>query len=135
MVMAYWGIEVDEPSLHECCQSTVSGTRAEDAVDCARQYGFSAEHRRNNEMDALAQWLEKGVFPIVLLNMFPIDALWRMHAVVVIGAGEDSVHFLDPVGGERVTSHLAFEQAWRMNLGRAVIIAPAKPGAAEAGDG
>lgn len=131
MVMAYWGVETDETTLRACCRTTVSGTRADDAVDCVRQHGFIAEHRRFGEVDALARWLDAGLIPIVLLNLFPIDAFWCMHAVVVIGVDQEAVTFLDPARGERSTSRPAFEQAWQMNLGRALIVALVEVNAVE----
>jgi ABC-type bacteriocin/lantibiotic exporter with double-glycine peptidase domain len=122
MVLAALGRDIDEASLRECCRTTVAGTRADDVVACARQHGFDAEHMREADVTALRRWLAARIFPIVMVNMYPLDAIWRMHAVVVVGFDDAGVHLLDPAGGARTVGATAFDQAWQMNLRRAVLV-------------
>jgi ABC-type bacteriocin/lantibiotic exporter with double-glycine peptidase domain len=127
MVMAYWGIEVDEATLRACCQTDRLGTIAKDAVACARGYGFKAEEIREATWDDLNDWLTEGLYPILLLNLFPLDALWVYHAVIVETITDDRVIYLDPAQGPRTAEASAFEQAWQMNRRRAIIVAPPDP--------
>lgn len=122
MVLAHLGTVVDEAALRECCQTTETGTHADGAVACARRHGFKAEHLRRNEVNDLRRWLADDVYPIALVNMFPLLALWRMHAVVVIGIEADTVYYLDPARGQREDALVSFEQAWTMNLRRAIVM-------------
>lgn len=124
MVMAYWGIEVDEATLRDCCKTDWLGTAAEDAVACARRYGLWAEEVREASWDDLRRWLTDGLYPILLLNLFPLDALWVFHAVVVETVTDELVTYLDPVQGPRTVEVVAFQQAWRMNRRRAIVVAP-----------
>jgi ABC-type bacteriocin/lantibiotic exporter with double-glycine peptidase domain len=129
MVLAHLGTDVDETALQECCRTTTAGTRADDVVACARGHGFDAEHIRGGDLDDLRRWLGSGVAPIAMLNVFPIDYVWRMHAVVVTGIGRDTVRIIDPAHGPRTVGLTAFEQAWQMNLNRAILIsATGSPG-------
>lgn len=125
MVLANMGTVVDETTLRDCCHTTMVGTRADDVVACARSYGFDAQHVREGNLGDLRRWLATGALPVILLNVFPIDLVWRMHAVVVIGIEGNAVQFLDPVHGQRTAELAAFEQAWQMNLNRAILIVPA----------
>jgi ABC-type bacteriocin/lantibiotic exporter with double-glycine peptidase domain len=125
MVLARWGAAFDEDALRACCHTTTVGTRADDVVTCAKSHGFDAEHVRGGDTDNLHRWLASGASPIVLLNMFPIDLIWRMHAVVIIGLEGNTVQFLDPAHGQRSAGLVAFEQAWQMNLSRAILVLPA----------
>jgi ABC-type bacteriocin/lantibiotic exporter with double-glycine peptidase domain len=125
MVLAHWGIIVDEAALRECCRTATVGTRADDVVACAGSYGFDAQHVRDCNLGDLRRWLATDALPIILLNVFPIDLVWRMHAVVVTGLEGNAVQFLDPVQGQRTAELAAFEQAWQMNLNRAILIVPA----------
>lgn len=122
MVLAQLGTVVEESVLRECCGTTERGTQADEVVACAQQYGFTAEQQRGGTLDDLSQWLNNGVYPIVLLNLFPLAALWRMHAVVVIAVDGNEVHYLDPARGQRMDALVAFEQAWLMNLYRAIVV-------------
>lgn len=125
MVLSYYGHDIDEATLRDCCHTTNAGTRADDVASCAKHHGVDADHIRSSNSNALHKWLGTGIFPIVLLNMFPIDLIWRMHAVVIIAIDSRSVHLLDPAQGRRVASVGAFEQAWQMNLNRAIVVTEA----------
>ncbi|MBS1253065.1 MAG: hypothetical protein MAG451_02110 [Anaerolineales bacterium] len=124
MVMAHWGIEVDEATLRECCKTDGLGTVARDAVACTRRYGLRAEELRKATWDDLRRWLADGLYPILLVNLFPLDALWVFHAVVVETVTDELVTYLDPAQGQRIAEVRAFEQAWQMNRRRAIVVAP-----------
>jgi len=120
--MAYWGIEIDEATLCTCCQTDWSGTAAKAAVACVGRLGLKADEVHGATIDNLSGWLGNGIFPIVYLNLFPLDALWVQHAIVVEGVTNEAIAYLDPAQGKRMAHPLAFEQAWQMQKRRAIII-------------
>lgn len=122
MVLAYWGVEVDESELYKCCGSDFLGTTARSAADCASTYGFVTQAIRNAAWSDLEMWLSKNIYPILFVNLFPIDSLWVYHAVIVEAINEETVQFLDPAQGRRQAHLMAFEQAWQMNKQQAILI-------------
>lgn len=122
MVLAYWGLEIDEATLCGCCQTDLSGTAIKAAVACVNRLGFRAVDVREATREDLKSWLSNGVFPILYLNLFPLDALWVQHAVVVEDVTTEVSAYLDPAQGRRMAHLSAFEQAWQMQKGRAILI-------------
>ncbi|NUM43111.1 MAG: C39 family peptidase [Anaerolineales bacterium] len=122
MVLFHWGIESDESMLRLCCKTTQQGTRASEVVACARQYNLSAEELRDVPWQKLQAWLSEGIYPIALLNLYPLHALWVNHAVVLENIHEDMVDYLDPIFGRKSSPRAPFEQAWEMNRKRAILI-------------
>ena len=122
MVLAHSGILVDEATLRAGCKTTESGTRAQDAAACARQYGFEAEEVSNARWQELEEWLAAGIYPIILLNLFPLRLLWVKHAVIAESADQDRVTYLDPIYGRQEAEITVFDQAWAMNRYRAILV-------------
>ena len=122
MVFAHYDIIVDETTLYVCCRTTMQGTRASDAVACARSYGLLADERREVQWNDVRMALSAGIYPIIMLNLFPLAALWVMHAVVLQAFDEQHVHYLDPVYGAKSADIIAFDQAWTMKQRRAIVI-------------
>ena len=94
MVMAYWGIEIDEATLRACCETDRSGTAAKAAVACVGRLGLRTFEVRAATLDDLRGWLGNGIFPIVYLNLFPLDTLWVQHAVVVEDVTGEAIAYL-----------------------------------------
>ena len=88
MMLAQLGTALDEATLRACCLTTTRGTRTDDVVACAQRRGFTAEHHRGTDLDWLKRWLDDGVYPIILLNLFPIDLAWQMnlHRVITVSS-------------------------------------------------
>lgn len=123
MVMAHFGITVaKESDLYECCQTSPIGTHADDAVACARRHQLNANHLRQCQSSDLQSWLSAGLYPIILINTYPLIARWCMHTVVLTGIENDVARFLDPARGERQAPTVAFLQAWQMNANRAILV-------------
>ena len=120
--MAYWGITVDEITLRHCCHTDKLGTTTKATVECARHYGLQATEISNATWTELLGWLAEGIYPIVFVNLFPIDALWSYHAVVVEEVVYETVTLLDPLVGRRQVVTAAFEQAWQLHKRRVVVI-------------
>ena len=123
MVMAHWGFDTDEATLRLYCKTDLLGTSAKDAVACAKHFGFDAIEVRGASFSNLGEWLTKGFYPILLLNLFPLDALWVSHAVVLEHVSDERVVYLDPAQGRRTANLIAFEQAWQMGKNRAILVA------------
>jgi len=122
MVLFHWGIETDESTLRTCCKTTNQGTRASEVVACAQQYGLQVEEIREATWEKLSEWLSEGIYPIALINLFPLHALWINHAVVIEAINEETVTYLDPIFDRKSSPRPQFEQAWEMNRKRAIII-------------
>ena len=123
MLLGYWGIRIEqEADLYDCCRSTVTGTYLDHAVACIQQYGLQAAHLRQCQLIDLQGWLAEGLYPIVLLNMFPLIAKWTMHTVILSIIEGDTVHYLDPARGHRSDQLVAFEQARLMSRQQVILI-------------
>ena len=124
MVLNHWGIIVVEESLRACCQHTNQGTVARHAITCAKSYGLLAEERRRTTWSEMTTFLQQDIYPIMLLNLFPLKAHWVRHAVVLESIENQTIHYLDPIYGHSTAPQSAFDQAWLMNRRRAIIIQP-----------
>jgi predicted double-glycine peptidase len=60
----------------------------------------------------------------VSLNLYPIETRWSFHAVVIKSVSETNVVYLDPLSGNKQANQTAFEQAWQMRRGKALLINP-----------
>lgn len=122
MVMANLGIQVDEATLRTCCQTDPKGTASTAMVLCALSYGLQAFETSNASWSELVHWVEQNVYPIVYLNLFPLDMMWGLHAVIVEAITKDTIVFLDPIVGRRQAAIALFEQAWQMGRQRMMMI-------------
>lgn len=122
MVMANLGIIVDEDALRACCGTDRLGTTAQAAVDCATRHGLQASVDSVATLADLNSYVDRLIYPIVYANMFPLDGLWVLHAVVVEAITHDEITFLDPMVGRRHAPTSVFEQAWQMGRRRTIII-------------
>ncbi len=123
MIMAYYGINFSsEITLAECCKTTTYGTNADEAVACVQSHGLLAQHLQNCGWETLQQWIIAKIYPIVLINTYPLTAKWSTHAVVTTNFEDQIVHYLDPARGPQTASHPSFTQAWQMNRNRIILI-------------
>ena len=120
--MAHLGIQVDEATLRACCETDRKGTTPTATINCALSYGLQAFETSNASWPDLMHWVGQNFYPIVYINLFPLDALWGLHAVIVESITKDKVIFLDPLVGRRQAAIAAFEQAWQMNRRRMIVI-------------
>jgi ATP-binding cassette, subfamily B, bacterial len=122
MVMASLGIQVDEATLRVCCETDPKGTASTATILCALSYGLYAFETSNASWSELVHWIEQNVYPIVYINLFPLDMVWGLHAVVVEAITKDTVIFLDPLVGRRQATLAPFEQAWQMSRQRMIVV-------------
>ena len=120
--MGHLGVQVDEATLRACCATDREGSAPSSTVNCALSYGLQAFEISNASWSELVQWVEQNVYPIVYLNLFPLDMMWGLHAVVVEVITKDTVIFLDPWVGRRQAPIPPFQQAWQMSRQRMIVV-------------
>ena len=122
MVLLGFGQDVPEAELRHLCDCTFVGTEALKAVDAARQLGFPGTTKHNLTLKELATILTDGFFPIVYVEMSPINGMYEPHAFVVTGVNDFSVEVLDPAMGEDILPHSVFEAAWTLRRRLTIIV-------------
>lgn len=122
MVLTAQGRELSEVELRALCDCTFEGTSALKAVDAARQLGFSGSAKHNLSINELSKQVSHGHFPIVFVEMYPIDGIYQVHALVVISVSEFAVQVYDPARGERLISRDIFYLAWKLRRHLTVLI-------------
>lgn len=124
MVLSHQGIEASEDELRLRSRTSLWGTNARDAIACVKSFGLQAEEVREATAENLREWLDHGLFPILLIDLRPIRGEVGRHAIVVEEISEDRVLCLDPLTDRRVLALDVIEQAWRMNHDRVILISP-----------
>lgn len=122
MVFSSFGFEIDETELREACDCTRLGTDALQAIDAARRLGFTRTSKHTLNIDELAELVKGGVYPIVFVNMIPIEGVREYHALVVTGFDKDSIEVFDPAKGPRILHFDVLAAAWKMRHRLAIIV-------------
>ena len=115
MVLGALGIDVDERQLRHLTACSPLGTDAFQLIEVARQFGFPASRKYTlASLAELASLVEAGFFPIVYVDMWPLQGglSGQYHALVVVAVGSESVTVLDPQIGERSMPREDFQTAW-----------------------
>jgi hypothetical protein len=89
MVLMAMGLEIGEAELRERCDCTVFGTDALMAVDAVRALGFGRTRKETSTIAGLMDALALGIYPIVFLNVLPIDGVKGAHAMVLVELEDD----------------------------------------------
>jgi ABC-type bacteriocin/lantibiotic exporter with double-glycine peptidase domain len=122
MVLSSFGLDIDEAELRLRCDCTVFGTDALKSVDTARQLGFNGTAKHTLSLPEIESALSSGHYPIVLVDLRPIDGIRGTHAMVVIGVTASAVNVYDPARGERFISRRTFVAAWMIQNNLAIIV-------------
>ena len=122
MVFSYFNLSVSEAELRAHCDCTIFGADAPYVVDVARQLGFDKTDIQNLSPDELQIILDEGRYPIVYVNLLPIDGREGAHALVALEIEGDAVTVYDPDQGERLLPIGAFFRAWELNGNLAIIV-------------
>jgi len=115
MVLAGFGLEMDEGQLRSLTDCTPLGTDAFRLVEAARQLGFTASRKHTlASIDELAQLLDEGLLPIVYVDLWPVRGgrSGQLHSLVVVQVEHDNVMVLDPLLGENNLTREEFQAAW-----------------------
>jgi hypothetical protein len=123
MVLGSFGLEITESELRARCDCTpFNGTNALQAVDAAKSLGFIGTTKHNLSLEELRELIADGHFPIVFVDLRPIDGVRESHAMVILRIGEQEVAALDPLSGERVLPLRVFDSAWTMALNLTIMV-------------
>jgi ABC-type bacteriocin/lantibiotic exporter with double-glycine peptidase domain len=122
MVLAAKGYVVSESELRERCDCTFLGTEALNAVTALRAMGFIDSCKCTLRFAELVVELNAGLYPVVFVNLLPVDGVNEPHAVVVISADEDEVQICDPLKGERLLPRSTFDTAWAMMRNLTILV-------------
>ncbi len=122
MVLAAQEYMVSELDLRELCDCTFLGTEALNAVDALQKMGFSNSSKCNIKATELIVELNAGLYPIVFVNLLPIDSVNNPHAMIVMAIDEDDVTVCDPLQGQRLLPRSTFDTAWAMMRNLAILV-------------
>jgi ABC-type bacteriocin/lantibiotic exporter with double-glycine peptidase domain len=122
MVLSYFNLSVSEAELRARCDCTIFGADALSVVDAARQFGCAKTAKRRLSPDELQTVLAEGVYPIVYVNLLPIDGREGAQALVALEIGNDIVTVYDPDQGERLLPIGAFLKAWELKRNLAIVV-------------
>lgn len=122
MILGSFGMAIEESELRALCDCTFFGTDALKAVDAVRQLGFTGTAKYTLSPEELMALVAQGSYPLVFVDLRPIDGLRNIHALVVIGASQQEVMVLDPLRGERALPLQAFNTAWAMRHYLAIMV-------------
>lgn len=124
MVLGSFGLDLSEAELRTLCDCTPAfGTSALNVVDAARQLGFPLTAKYNLTSTELEALVSGGHFPIVFVNLGPLDGVDEQHALVVVEMSESLVTVLDPLYGERLLLPDIFQAAWGLQRNLAILVA------------
>jgi ABC-type bacteriocin/lantibiotic exporter with double-glycine peptidase domain len=124
MVLASFGLELPEAELRARCDCTAAfGTDALMVVEAARQLGFPLTAKHNLNLAELEELVNAGHFPIIFVNLDPLDGLDEQHALVVIALNKSTTTVYDPLFGERILERESFSAAWGLKRNLAILVA------------
>jgi ABC-type bacteriocin/lantibiotic exporter with double-glycine peptidase domain len=124
MVLGSFGLDLPEAELRALCDCTPAfGTSALNVVDAARRLGFPLTAKYNLAATELEALVGGGHFPIVFVNLGPLDGVDEQHALVVVEMNESVVTVFDPLYGERRLPPDIFHAAWGLRRNLAILVA------------
>ena len=122
MVLAGFEMYYSEAELCKMCDCTMFGTEAFQAVKAARNLGCLKTNKYNLPLKDLVTLLLHELYPIVYVELQPIDQTFGTHAMVVLSIDEMTVNVLDPMVGEREFKRSLFEAAWAFTKGLTIVV-------------
>lgn len=124
MVLGSFGLELPEEELRALCDCTPAfGTTALMVVEAARKLGFPLTVKHNLQLYELDATVKQGNFPIVFVNLGPLDGLDEQHSLVVVEISESFVKVYDPLFGERSLAIESFNTAWGLTRNLTILVA------------
>ena len=124
MVLTSLGHPLTETDIRDRCAHTALGMRLNQVASGLEDLPLGVEHQLDWGLDDLADAVRVGVFPIVGIDLRPVDGIFAFHAVVVVNISTDQVVVHDPLHdeGPRSLGISAFEAAWSAADREAVVI-------------
>src|SRR5437588_723723 len=90
MVLSSFSLDLPEAELRRLCDCTFDGTDALKVMDAARQLGFINTAKYTLSIGELEAIATGGQFPIVFVDLTPIDGIYQAHALVVISVSDSA---------------------------------------------
>lgn len=124
MVLAGLGHPLTESQIRFRCQHTSVGMRLNQIDNGLRDLPVIVEHRSDWGVDDLSDLVRVRAYPIVAVDLRPIDGVFAFHAMVVVGVGHDRLLVHDPrhQSGSSSIGLSGFEAGWSGADREAVII-------------
>jgi ABC-type bacteriocin/lantibiotic exporter with double-glycine peptidase domain len=126
MLLSALGMDVEESHLRHLTDCTPLGTEAFQVIEAARHLGFPASRKYTfASLDELASVVADGAFPIVYVDVWPLQGGWsgQIHAFVVVAVDREQVTVLDPLVGERRLPRDDFQAIWAATRFLTLVIA------------
>lgn len=103
-----------EADIRRRCGHTSLGMQLSGIADGLRDIPVSVEYQIERDLDDLVHAVQRHAWPIVGIDLRPIDGIFAFHAVVVSSITSDHVIVHDPLhqAGPRSIGQLAFKAAW-----------------------
>jgi ABC-type bacteriocin/lantibiotic exporter with double-glycine peptidase domain len=115
MVLGALGLQFTEEEIRTRCGQTVVGIRLADVVDGLFDLLVSVIVHEDWALDDLRDEIRQGNYPIVGIDLRPIDGRFAYHAVVVVKVESKKVTVHDPQHrqGMRELNFTTFANAWK----------------------
>ena len=84
--------------------------------------GFSKTAKCTLKIDELEKLVAAETYPIVYVNLFPIESKRIVHALIVLKLTAELVTVYDPEQGERAITRDLFIEAWKRQHYLAIIV-------------
>ena len=97
--------------LRRLCDCTPFGTDALKTIDAARRLGFPKTAKHTLTFEELRTFADGEQYPIIFVDLDPIDGIRDIHALVILRIGATFVTVYDPAQGERLISRQTFSTA------------------------
>jgi ABC-type bacteriocin/lantibiotic exporter with double-glycine peptidase domain len=123
MVLASLGHMLTEAEIRTRCGHSRLGMRLNQIAGGLKDLPITVEYHLDWSRDDLSAAVRHEAFPIVGLDLRPIEGLFAFHAVIVVGLKSDQVVLHDPrySNGAQLVGLPAFEMAWN-NVDREAVI-------------
>ena len=124
MVLTGLGHRLTETDIRHRCAHTAVGMRLNQVASGVEDLPVNVQHQLDCGLDDLDDAVRAGVFPIVGIDLRPVDGIFAFHAVVVVNISTDQVVVHDPLHdeGPRSIGISVFEAAWSAADRETVII-------------
>jgi ABC-type bacteriocin/lantibiotic exporter with double-glycine peptidase domain len=124
MVLADLGHSLSEAEIRHRCGHEAAGMRLGKIANGVEDLPVTVEYHIDWGLDDLIDLVRAGVFPIVALDLRPVEGRDAYHAAVVVNVTSDQMVVHDPLQekGPRTMSRSTFDAAWSAADREVVII-------------
>jgi ABC-type bacteriocin/lantibiotic exporter with double-glycine peptidase domain len=112
MVLAGLGHVLPEPAIRTRCGYSKVGMRLNQVGSGLVDLPVVVQYHIDWSLDDIIEALRRPTFPIVGIDLRPVDEMFGFHALVLLSMSSSSVVVLDPNLGTRTIGLSAFEIAW-----------------------